>query len=392
MSAWLLPDQLADVLPAEARQIEELRRRLLDAARSHGYELVMPPLLEYLDSLLSGTGQDLDLNTFKTVDRLSGRTLGVRADTTPQAARIDAHLLNREGVVRLCYCGPVARTHAAHAHATREPLQFGAELFGHAGLEADIEVLDLARAALQTAGVEALTVDLADARIARALLEWCAIGGDAATELRRAWSVKDASAVARCCAGLPLAQRQACAALPGLFGDSQVIARARAVLPSLPLIEAALADLEAVIDGLGDSGVTVDLADLRGHGYYTGMRFALFAREADAGMPLELARGGRYDEIGAVFGRDRPAVGFSLDIKELVRALPQAQTSLGIRVAWSRDAAQREAVRALRSGGEIVIGVLPGHEHEVHEFECDRELLCLDGVWQVRRIGATERD
>jgi ATP phosphoribosyltransferase regulatory subunit len=387
MSAWVLPDQLADVLPAEARQIEELRRGLLDTARSHGYELVMPPLMEYLDSLLSGTGQDLDLKTFKTVDQLSGRTLGVRADMTPQVARIDAHLLNREGVVRLCYCGPVARTHAAHAHATREPLQFGAELFGHAGLAADIEVLDMACAAMHTLGVNDLSIDLADARIVRALLDASALPEGEAQALRHALSIKDLTTVARLTAAVDATCRQALLALPSLYGDAQVIARARKVLPRLPLITQALDDLQTVVDGLNDVVVTLDLSDMRGQGYYTGMRFAMYAPEADGGMPLELARGGRYDEVGAVFGRHRPAVGFSLDLKELVWALPQPQAVSGIRVVLTEDGAQRAAVRALRAQGEIVIGVLPGHEHEVHEFACDRELLCVDGAWQVRPMG-----
>lgn len=386
MSAWVLPDQLADVLPAEARQVEELRRGLLDTARSYGYELVLPPLMEYLDSLLSGTGRDLDLKTFKTVDQLSGRTLGVRADMTPQVARIDAHLLNRDGVVRLCYCGPVARTQAAHAHATREPMQFGAELFGHAGLEADLEVLAMARSALLAVGVRNMTVDLADARIVKALLDWAGITGADAQALRHALSIKDMPTVSRWTANLSAEQQAAFAALPALYGDVSVLERARKRLPALPAIVQALDDLAVLVSHLGGSDVTLDLSDMRGQGYYTGMRFALFAREHEGGMPIELARGGRYDEIGAVFGRDRPAVGFSLDIKELIWALPQPCAKSGIRFAWSADPAQSESVRELRARGEIVIGVLPGHEHEVHEFQCDRELILVDGAWQVRPV------
>src|SRR5574343_1942786 len=170
-SAWLLPEYIADVLPSEARRIEELRRQWLDLARTYGFELVMPPLLEHLESLLSGTGRELDLKTFKLVDQLSGRTLGLRADATPQVARIDAHLLNRHGVTRLCYCGSVLHTWPDRPHATREPLQFGAEIYGHTGPEADLEALDLARACLNVAGVRNITVDFADVRIVRALLE-----------------------------------------------------------------------------------------------------------------------------------------------------------------------------------------------------------------------------
>jgi ATP phosphoribosyltransferase regulatory subunit len=386
MSAWVLPDQFADVLPAEARQIEEMRRVLLDTARSYGYELVLPPLMEYLESLLSGTGKSLDLKTFKTVDQHSGRSLGVRADMTPQVARIDAHLLNREGVVRLCYCGPVARTRAAHAHATREPMQLGAELFGHSGLEADIEVLEMVRAALSAVGVRALTVDLADARILKALFAWAGVNGARADALRAALSVKDTTQVHALTQDLSQTAVTALMALTQLFGGVEVLKKARAVLPGLPEVNQALDDLQTLIDGLGDAAVTLDLSDLRGQTYYTGIRFAIFAKEHQGGMPLELARGGRYDEVGAVFGRHRPAVGFSLDIKELVFAVPEQGAVAVIRAPWSDDPGLRQAVTRLRAQGEVVIGVLPGHEHTLNEFECDRELVHQDGTWLVRPL------
>src|SRR5512145_1529900 len=199
-SAWLLPEHIADVLPAQARHIEELRRGLLDVARSFGCELVMPPLMEHIESLLTGTGHDLDLKTFKLVDQLSGRTLGVRADATPQVARIDAHLLNRAGVTRLCYCGPVLHTRPSGMQATREPLQFGAEIYGHAGLEADLEVQDLALDCLRDAGLVEATLDLADARIVRALLD----GVDSArrADIQAALASKDVSVIGELCAAL----------------------------------------------------------------------------------------------------------------------------------------------------------------------------------------------
>ena len=386
MSAWILPDQFADVLPAEARQVEEMRRVLLDTARSYGYELVLPPLMEYLESLLSGTGKSLDLKTFKTVDQHSGRSLGVRADMTPQVARIDAHLLNREGVVRLCYCGPVARTRAAHAHATREPMQLGAELFGYSGLEADVEVLEMVRAALGAVGIRALTVDLADARIIKAMLAWANISGAKADALRAALSVKDTTQVRELTRDQPAQTVAAFVALTQLFGSSEVLAQARAQLPALPDLTQALDDLQTLVAGLGDANVIMDLSDLRGQTYYTGIRFAIFAKEHEGGMPIELARGGRYDEIGAVFGRHRPAVGFSLDIKELVAAVPEQCPVPVIRAPWSDDAGLRQAVADLRGRGEVVIGVLPGHEHTLNEFECDRELVLQDGTWLVRPL------
>ena len=386
MSAWVLPDQFADVLPAEARHIEEMRRVLLDTARSYGYELVLPPLMEYLESLLSGTGKSLDLKTFKTVDQNSGRSLGVRADMTPQVARIDAHLLNREGVVRLAYCGPVARTKAAHAHATREPMQLGAELFGHSGLEADIEVLEMVRTALSAVGVRALTVDLADARIIKALFTWAGVPTARADALRAALSVKDTTQVHELTQDLAPDAGKAFVALTQLFGGVEVLEKARVQLPALPEVALALDELKVLIGSLGEAAVTLDLSDLRGQTYYTGIRFAIFACEHQGGMPLELARGGRYDEVGAVFGRHRPAVGFSLDIKELVFAVPQQGAAAVIRAPWSDDAGLRQAVASLRAQGEVVIGVLPGHEHEVNEFECDRELVQQDGAWLVRPL------
>src|SRR3954463_2314852 len=196
MSAWLLPDHIADVLPSEARHIEELRRQLLDTARGYGCELVMPPLLEHLESLLTGTGEALDLQTFKLVDQLSGRSMGLRADTTPQVARIDAHLLNRAGVTRLCYCGPVLHTRPDRPHATREPLQFGAEIYGHAGLEADTEVLRLALDCLKATKVDPLTVDMADARIVRSVLAGVPVDAAMLARVHAALATKDATGLA----------------------------------------------------------------------------------------------------------------------------------------------------------------------------------------------------
>src|SRR5687767_7521686 len=221
MSAWVLPDHIADVLPSEARHIEELRRELLDTARGYGYELVMPPLLEHLESLLTGTGEALDLQTFKLVDQLSGRMMGLRADTTPQVARIDAHLLNRQGVTRLCYCGPVLHTRPDRPHATREPLQFGAELYGHAGLEADLEVLQLALDCLKATQVGPITVDMADARLIRSLLAGLPLDARRLAQVHAALATKDATELASLSRDFPAAQREALQALIGLYGDAQ---------------------------------------------------------------------------------------------------------------------------------------------------------------------------
>lgn len=386
-SAWLLPEHIADVLPSEARRVEELRRNALDTARRYGYELVIPPLLEHLDSLLSGTGHALDLRTFKLVDQLSGRTLGLRADMTPQVARIDAHLLNREGVTRLCYCGPVVHTLPAGLQTSREPLQFGAEIYGHAGLEADLEIQDLALDSLRACGVGGLLLDLADARIVRGLLAGVACDAASLEAVYAALAAKDASAVARLSTGFPDEACRGLAALTALYGGAEVLDAAAAVLPRRPLIQSALDDLRRLAAHAAiahpDVRVGFDLSDLSGYAYYSGARFAVFA----AGAGDALLRGGRYDEVGAVFGRNRPAVGFSTtDLKQLV---PQARVEgrrAAVRAPWGEDAALRAAVRALRAQGETVVCVLPGHEHEGQEFDCDREITAVDGQWVLRAL------
>ncbi|MCW5628032.1 MAG: ATP phosphoribosyltransferase regulatory subunit [Rhodoferax sp.] len=382
MSAWVLPDHIADVLPSEARHIEELRRDLLDTARRYGYELVMPPVLEHLESLLTGTGKALDLQTFKLVDQLSGRMLGLRADSTPQVARIDAHLLNRAGVTRLCYCGPVLHTRPDKPHATREPLQFGAEIYGHGGLEADLEILLLALDCLRAARVPAPMVDLADVRIVDALLDGVSAQSTQVQDIHHALASKDASALASLTRNLDHAAREALRALVDLYGDATVLERARNVLPARPAIGAALDHLGWLASHLHGVAVSFDLADLRGYAYYSGARFSIFSPDAvDA-----LVRGGRYDEVGAAFGRKRPAVGFSLDVKALVAAVPPRQLHAAIRAPWSEADDVRKAIAGLRAKGETVVCVLPGHESEVDEFQCDRELLQVAGQWVVQAI------
>ncbi|SDD54037.1 ATP phosphoribosyltransferase regulatory subunit [Variovorax sp. CF079] len=383
MSAWVLPDHIADVLPSEARHIEELRRQLLDTARGYGYELVMPPLLEHLESLLSGTGEALDLQTFKLVDQLSGRSMGLRADTTPQVARIDAHLLNRRGVARLCYCGPVVHTRPDRPHATREPLQFGAEIYGHAGLEADTEVLRLGLDCLHAAGVQGpVIVDLADARIVRALFAGVPVDAAAIARVHAALAAKDTSTLRELTEGFPAASREGLLALVQLYGDASVLDEADRVLPASAGVRAALSELKQLASRLDGARVSFDLADLRGYAYYSGMRFGIYTD----GASDALVRGGRYDEVGAVFGRNRPAVGFSLDVRELVGVLPARPLRAAIRAPWSDAAGLGKTIAELRSRGETVVCVLPGHESEIDEFHCDRELVERDGQWRVQAI------
>lgn len=386
MSAWVLPDHIADVLPSEARHIEELRRCLLDAASSYGYELVMPPLLEHLESLLTGTGEALDLQTFKLVDQLSGRMLGLRADTTPQVARIDAHLLNRAGVTRLCYCGPVLHTRPDRPYATREPLQFGAEIYGHAGLEADLEILLLALDCLKAAQVPELSVDLADASIVRTLLSGVTVDAQVLAQVHAALATKDSSELASVTRSFPAATRECLLALVQLYGDANVLDEAQIALRSAPGIDQALTNLRWLAQQLGDTQVTFDLADLRGYAYYSGARFAVYAKGAGDAV----VRGGRYDGVGAVFGhnldRARPAVGFSLDLKALVGAAGPRPLKAAIRAPWGQDAGLRAAITGLRGRGETVVCVLPGHESEIDEFHCDRELIEAAGQWVVQAI------
>ena len=382
MAAWVLPDHIADVLPSEARHIEELRRLCLDTARGFGYELVMPPLLEHLESLLSGAASALDLQTFKLVDQLSGRMLGLRADSTPQVARIDAHLLNRRGVTRLCYCGPVLHTRPGGPHATREPLQLGAEIYGHAGLEADLEVLSLALAGLSAVKAQALAVDMADARIVRALTAAMTLSATGLSQIHAALAAKDLSELKALTRDAPAASRRGLLALPQLYGGAEVLTEAEKLLPAGPLIAQALAELRWLAHRVEGVRVSFDLADLRGYAYYSGATFSIYAR----GGSDALVRGGRYDEVGAVFGRNRPAAGFSLDLKALVGVLAPRPLRAAIRSPWRDAGALRSAIAALRAQGETVVCALPGHDHEEDEFHCDRELVEFAGSWHVQTI------
>jgi len=391
MPRWLLPESIADVLPSEARAIEVLRRRLLDLYRSYGYELVMPPMLEHIESLLTGSGRDLGLRTFQLVDQLSGRTLGLRADMTPQVARIDAHLLDRQGIARLCYAGSVLHARPAGLLATREPLQVGAELYGHAGPEADLEVIELAIASLGCAGVRRVRLDLCHVGIVPAILALDASIDEA--EVYDCLQRKDAPGLADGLRNAVAPAREALLALVDLYGDAEgaesAIARGRTALPRLPAIGAALDTLERVARSplwrrYPEVRISVDLADLRGYRYHSGITFAAYVD----GIPNAVARGGRYDGIGQAFGRARPATGFSLELRELASIAPIEQRAPAVRAPWSDDPVLARRVAQLREAGEIVLCTLPGHEHEELEFECDRELVFEDGDWKLRALGA----
>ena len=379
---WLLPEYIADALPQEAAQIERLRRSLLDLFRVHGYELVMPPLLEHLDSLLTGSGSDLSLRTFKLVDQLSGRTLGVRADMTPQVARIDAHLLNRQGVTRLCYCDSVLHTLPASQAATREPIQLGAELYGYTGIEADIEVIRLLAEALRTATVPASRIDIGHVGVFSALADAANLDADLEAKILGLLQIKDIPSLRDCCAAIAQPYGKALLRLPDLYGGPELLETAARELPSLPEIDSALDTLRRLQQALPDLPLSFDLSDLRGYHYHNGVVFAAYF----PGFPSAVARGGRYDGVGRDFGRARPATGFSMDLREIAR-LSVAAVPAGAILAPSMpgDAELAAQVLALRNLGEVVVELLPGESLSEGPI-CDRHLVRADGKWNTQAI------
>ena len=386
MRTWLLPEYIEDILPAEAGRIERLRRRVLDLFETWGYELVMPPLLEYVESLLTGTGHDMDLRTFKLVDQLSGRMMGVRADITPQVARIDAHLLNRAGVTRLCYSGSVLHTRPSTPAATREPLQIGAEVYGHAGVESDSEVQRLLCRALETCGVRGARIDVGHVAVFRALVGRAQIGPELESDLFEALQRKDVPAVrdlVKAAMGLDRVSREALLLLPELYGDAAVLALAARKLPKIPAIASALATLKK-LSGVCAIPMSFDLAELRGYHYHSGVVFDAYCD----GVTGPVARGGRYDEVGKAFGRSRPATGFSMDLRELAGAAAPEKARLAILAPAARDAKLAKKIAALRAAGEIVVEELPGHEKFRAELGCTHRLAKKDSVWTVQPLAA----
>lgn len=379
---WVLPDHIQDGLPVEAGEIERLRRLMLDTFRVHGYQLVLPPMLEYLDSLTTGAGRDLGLKTFKLVDQLSGRTMGVRADMTPQVARIDAHLLNRRGVSRLCYCGSVLHTLPSSLTATREPLQLGAEIYGHAGIEADAEIIRLLAQVLQGVEVPASRIDLGHVGLFRALAADVGLDPEREETLFDLLQAKDVPGLQALLADVSPTLRDALLALPGLYGDARMLDRAAATLPGLPDVRSALAELAQLAELLSAFPVSFDLADLRGYHYHSGVVFAAYA----PGSPSALALGGRYDRVGEAFGRGRPATGFSLDLRQIVLHTRASKEAGAVLAPAADDVALEQAVAALRAQGEIVVTELPGHDGTWNEAGCDRRLIRRDGHWTVEAL------
>lgn len=379
---WLLPEYIADALPAEAARIESLRRQVLDHFRSRGFEFVMPPMLEYLESLLTGTGQDLKLRTFTLVDQLSGRTMGVRADMTPQAARIDAHLLNHQGVTRLSYCGSVLHTLPASISAGREPVQIGAELYGYAGIEADLDIIRLMAGAFAKVKLPVSRIDLGHVGIFRALVEAAGLPQEAEANLLALLQAKDVPGLTEACADVASPWREALLALPRLYGGAEVLQLASEELPQLPAIAGALSGLRHLVETASDLPFSVDLSDLRGYHYHNGVVFAAYVPD----YPAAIALGGRYDGAGKTFGRARPATGFSMDLREVARLVP-ADKRVGAILAPSaaHDRTLAAHVAALREQGEVVVELLPG-ETACEGPLCDRKLAFVGEKWIIEAI------
>ncbi len=387
---WLLPAGIAELLPSQAEPMERMRRRILDLFHAWGYELVMPPFVEYLDALLTGTGKDLDLQTFKVTDQLTGRMMGLRSDMTPQVARIDAHHLRKDVPVRLCYLGTVLRTLPDGFASSRSPVQVGAELYGHKGVESDLEVICLMAAMLKLTGISKLHLDLGHVGIFRGLARQGGLSGEQEAQLFDALQRKARSEIDEIVAQLavPPALQAMLRSLIHLNGGSDVLPQAQREL------QAADAAVQAALQDLADLGrrlaarlpeleINYDLAELRGYQYQTGIVFAAYA----PGHGQEISRGGRYDDIGAVFGRARPATGFSADLKLLLElgSVP-AYVSAGIYAPCADDAALQKMVDELRAKGERVVHGLPGQVDDPGQMGCNRRLVREQNRWLVRDL------
>ena len=387
---WLLPEGIEEILPPQASRMEALCRRVLDLYRVWGYELVMPPLMEFLESLLTGTGEDLDLQTFKLIDQLSGRLLGMRADTTPQVARIDAHNLKRTVPTRLCYLGAVLHARPESSGGTRCPLQVGAELYGHQGVESDAEILSLMLETLDVAGIEHVHVDIGHVGVYQGILRQAGLTETQEHELFGVLQRKASSELKSLIKtwSIPKKTGGMLEYLISANGDASILSAARRSLaPAGPAVRRCLSDLQNVTTLVGKrrpgTPLYFDLAELRGYHYHTGIVFAAYVPGAGQGI----AFGGRYDNIGNAYGRSRPATGFSTDIKVL-HALSSLtlQEQRGIFAPAKDDRELTKCIKRLRQKGEIVIRELPGQKGGAKEMGCDRQLVCKQGRWQAEKI------
>ncbi|WP_037585788.1 ATP phosphoribosyltransferase regulatory subunit [Stenoxybacter acetivorans] len=383
MQSWQLPEHIADILPSAARRLESAKERLLAIFRVHGYELVSPPLLEYSDSLLTRIDDGLSLKTIRVVDQLSGHQLGLRADITPQVARIDAHLLSgNNGINRLCYAGTILHARPDGFLSTREPLQIGAELYGYSGIDADIELIELMLKSLSALNVTQIQLSLGHIGIFHALSQAAQLSQTQAKELLGVMQTKDVAATRECLRPWQLDTQwaNAFALLPSLYGYKETLAKAQADLPELPAVQAALNDLQTVCAALPEQNPFIDLSELRVDSYHSGLLFAVYGSD----WPDVLVRGGRYDGLGAYFGRARPATGFSFDLRDLIDHLPQADGLRAIKVNATDAASAKHEIERLRGSGEcVVIDYANAQANAPLLNHCDRQLVWQHAQWQV---------
>lgn len=387
INRWLLPEGVEEILPPKAMQLEHLRRTILDLFSTWGYEFVIPPMIEYLESLLTGTGEDLDLKTFKLTDQLSGRLMGIRADMTPQVARIDAHLLKCDTPTRLCYLGSVLHTRPSKSGETRSPLQVGAELYGHAGVASDIEIVKLMLATLKQVGISQVYIDLGHIGIFRTLSSESSLNDEqqaavfealqrkAKDELKvlyKDWNITDNAS-------------KALLDLVDLNGDVSVLSEAEKMFKTVsPEVINYIGEVKALVDAIKDQSdiaINIDLAELRGYHYHTGMVYTAFVPGKGEGI----AFGGRYDDIGSAFGRARPATGFSTDVKSLLKYQNSKENVLErIFAPASNDALLTKEINKLRSSGKIVVQELEGQKTTASEMNCDQQLVLDNGEWVIK--------
>jgi len=385
---WLLPDGVDEVLPEQAHIVEHLRRQILDLYCIWGYDLVIPPMVEFTESLLSGSGKDLDLMTFRVTDQLSGRMMGIRADITPQTARMDAHSLRREGPSRLCYAGTVLHTRPRGPLQSRTPISIGVELFGETSLSADIEVIDLFLQTLTTSGVDHVYLDLGHVDICRGLLSEAGLDTELEDEL---FELLQRKAQAELSEWISLNIKDASLsgwlnALPTLAGGIEVLTKAKHLLKGSPrVVLDAIGQLEGIVSSIADKGASVhlDLGEIPGYHYHTGIVFAAYVQ----GFGKALGNGGRYDHVGEAFGRSRPATGFAIDLKSLVSE-GQCEVSPvgGIFVPFNTDVEIQKQINSLRSQGKRVVQGFKGQRIDLDELKCDHQLVKVDGKYVVQHL------
>ena len=386
---WLLPAGIEEVLPKEAAVLESYRRKLLDLFSSWGYQLVIPPFIEFVDSLLIGECDDLDLQTFKLTDQLSGRMMGVRADMTPQVARIDAHMIKSDAPSRLCYCGTVLHTRPESAGGSRSPLQIGAELYGHKGLSSDIEIISLMMSTLRNSGIEHTVLDLGHTGIYQALIKKAALDKTVESELFAMLQRKSLPDIQQLLASVECSSdiKNAIINLVNLHGSTDVLSQAR------EQISIGGDDISACIDyleelseqltgNIGETSIHYDLAEASGYHYQQGIVFSAF--HANDGS--ELARGGRYDNIGESFGRARPAIGFSADLRKLIDSSAYNESTSLIYAPADNDPALKQAINELRANGEIVIKAITGDLNEAKSMACSRVLKNKNNKWVIQDL------